>query len=435
MQKNLSRPMFSVVIPTYNRAEYLRFTLETCCEQTHPSVEFIIQDDNSTDHTAEVAEFYTRTDARFRYCNVGQNVGMRGNFENSLNQTNGEYLIFLGGDDALIPDALNDLAEIVSRHPLKIITWAVPAYHYDEVRKGMGQVIASHSIFRAPFEVELLSKHYFEYQSQALFYVSDEKSPMLYVKSLVPRKIIDEVQTRSKGIFFSSSTPDGYSGFALASVVESYVYTNKPFSMHGVSPTSAGLNYVSGSNDKNDHSSKFFKDNRSVPMAQQLGSEPYSPLISLMTADFIFQTDNIFHHGFSKLIEVENLIRIAMSEMCNGLYSAAKISREMKIVYNIAVFYDKVAYFKKQAFKLRRNERSTLTGDMISPNMIYMSAPDRNISNVHQASHFIFDNRNRKAVYRKMRWVEAVYNSIKYKLTSYRLREPLCDHFDFENMK
>jgi glycosyltransferase involved in cell wall biosynthesis len=435
MQTDRSRPMFSVVIPTYNRAEYLRFTLETCCEQTHPSVEFIIQDDNSTDHTAEVAEFYTKTDDRFRYCNVGQNVGMRGNFENSLNQTNGEYLIFLGGDDAFIPNGLNDLAEIVTRHPTKIITWAVPAYHYDEVRKGMGQVIAPHSIFRDPFEVELLSKHYFEYQSQALFYVSDEKSPMLYVKSLVPRKIIDEVQTRSNGVFFSSSTPDGYSGFALASVVESYIYTNKPFTMHGVSPNSAGLNYVSGSNDKNDHSLKFFKDNKSVPMTQQLGLEPYSPLISMMTADFIFQTDNIFHHGFSKLIEIENLIRKAMSEMCDGLYSVAKIAREMQIIYNIAVIYGKVDYFKQQSIILKRNERSTLTGDMISPNMVYFSAPYHNISNVHQASRFIFDNRNRKAVYRKVRWVEAIYNSIKYKLKSYKLGSSLSEHFPMDHVK
>jgi glycosyltransferase involved in cell wall biosynthesis len=429
-----SKLMFSVVIPTYNRADYLRFTLDTCLAQAFASVEFIVQDDDSTDHTSDIVKIYQKQDQRFKYCNLGQNTGMRGNFENSLANASGEYLIFLGGDDALIPNGLHDLAEIISRYPEKIITWPVPTYYYDQVRQGRGQIIAPHSIFKAPFELEISSRDYFERQAQALFYVSDEMSPMIYVKSAVPRKIIDEVKHKSDGFFFVSSTPDGYSGFALASVVESYLYINIPLTMHGVSPSSAGLNYTKGANDKNDHSTKFFNDSKAVPMASQLGSTPYSPLISLMTADFIFQTDNIFHHGCSKLINFDNLINRAVKELCLGSFSAAKIQREMEIIHEIAELHDRVGYLKLLCSKLRRKGDPIFAGDMISPNFLIMDAPRRKIFNVYDASKFVFDYRNFKNAYWKLRWIEAIYSSLKFKLKSYRLGGYLSDHFEIENV-
>jgi glycosyltransferase involved in cell wall biosynthesis len=436
MEKNLlgNRPMFSVIIPTYNRADYLRFTLETCLSQTFASVEFIVQDDDSTDNTLDIVDIYQKQDPRFKYCNIGRNSGMRGNFENSLANASGEYLIFLGGDDAFIPQGLDELAEIIGRHPDKIITWAVPTYYYDEVRQGHGQIIAPHSIFQAPLELEISSRDYFKYQAQALFYVSDEKSPMIYVKSAVPSKIIDDVKKRSDGFFFVSSTPDGYSGFALASVAKSYLYTNVPFTMHGVSPSSAGLNYTNGSNDKNDHSSKFFKESKAVPMASQLGSTPYSPLISLMTADFIFQTDNIFHHRYSELIDFDNLIYKAAKELCAGSFSTIKIQREMEILYSIAEIHGKVDYLKLLCSKLKRNGTSVLSGDMISPNFLILDAPNRKVFNVRDASQFVFDHRNRKSTYWKLRWIDAIYSSLKFKLKSYNFGGYLSDHFKIDNI-
>lgn len=436
MNKNLfdNGPMFSVIIPTYNRAEYLSFTLDTCLAQTFASVEFIVQDDDSNDHTLEVVKIYQKKDRRFKYCNIGRNVGMRGNFENSLANASGEYLIFLGGDDAFIPEGLDDLYEMISRHPKKIITWSVPTYYYDEVRQGHGQLIAPHSIFKNPMELEISSRDYFERQSRSFFYVSDDKSPMIYVKSAVPRKIIEEVKQRSNGFFFVSSTPDGYSGFALASVIDSYLYTNIPFTMHGVSPSSAGLNYTKGSNDKNDHSSKFFRESKAVPMASQLGSAPYSPLISLMTADFIFQTDEIFQHGYSELVDFDKLIHDAVNELCAASFSVDKIQREIEILYRIAVHNDKVEHLKRLCSKLRRRGDSVFCGDMISPNFLILDAPSRNMFNVRDASQFVFDIRNRKVAYWKFQWLNALYNSFKFKIKSYKLGGHLSNYFHVPNL-
>lgn len=425
-----SRPKFSVIIPAYNRAEYLRYTLDTCISQSYQSVEFIVQDDASTDDTRDMVERYCASDGRIIYRNIGKNSGMKGNFEQALENALGEYVICLGADDALIPDTLNELAAITDRYPSMVISWPTATYHYDNARGGRGQIIAPHIMFERSFQAELSSDDFFERQVQKLFYADDQKAPMLYVKSCAPKELIEKIKDQSGGAFFCSSTPDGYSGFAIASACSSYIFINTPFTMHGVSPSSAGLNYVSGSNDKNDHSKKFFKDSQSIPMAHQLASQPYSPLITLMTADFIFQTDNIFKHNYSKKISYDKVLDKSLSELCDGLFSEQKISRELEILSNISRYSNLYEKYLENLRIKRRNSRSVLTGDAISLVLIYIDCKSRNINNVFDAANFIKKYRNSKKIYAVLNWIKAIYNAIFYKRKSYALRESLAQYLE-----
>lgn len=426
------RPKFSVIIPSYNRAEFLRYTLDTCVSQSYKSVEFIVQDDASTDDTRDIVAKYCAVDPRIIYRNIGKNSGMKGNFEQALENASGEYIICLGADDALIPDTLHELATVADRYPSMVISWPTASYHYDEVRRGRGQLIVPHVMLGRPIETELSSDDYFERQVEKLFYVNDQKSPMLYVKSCVPKFLIEKIKYQSGGIFFSSSTPDGYSGFAIASACPSYIYINTSYTMHGVSPSSAGLNYVMGSNKKNDHTTKFFKDSKGIPMAPQLASAAYSPLITLMTSDFIFQTDNIFQHNHSKKMSLEKIIDQSLDELCDGLFSKERISRELNIVKNISIYANLQDIFYKKIGMKRRNSRSILTGDAISKNLIYLDCRSRNINNVFEAANFLKNYRNTKKMYFLLNWFDAIYNAISYKKRSYVLRENLEHFFEAE---
>lgn len=90
------RPLLSICIPTYNRAEHLRHTLASITSQppflNTEEVEIIISDNNSADHTAAVAqEYINRFGSKIKYFCNEKNIGFD-NFEKSMSLANGEFL-------------------------------------------------------------------------------------------------------------------------------------------------------------------------------------------------------------------------------------------------------------------------------------------------------------------------------------------------------
>ena len=58
MDGTMDQPLVSVVLPTFNCAEYLPETLDSILGQTYANLEVLLVDDGSTDHTAEVIAPY-----------------------------------------------------------------------------------------------------------------------------------------------------------------------------------------------------------------------------------------------------------------------------------------------------------------------------------------------------------------------------------------
>lgn len=97
------KPLISIIIPTYNRIDFISETLETVLNQTYSSWECIIVDDGSTDNSITVIQRYLDLDSRFLYFERS-NHKKKGpsscrNF--GIEKSNGEYIIFLDSDDLL----------------------------------------------------------------------------------------------------------------------------------------------------------------------------------------------------------------------------------------------------------------------------------------------------------------------------------------------
>jgi GalNAc5-diNAcBac-PP-undecaprenol beta-1,3-glucosyltransferase len=99
-------PFFSIVIPTYNRANFIADTLNSVLTQDFQNFEVIVVDDGSTDNTSVVlADF---KDLRIHY--LCKNNGERGAARNyGLTRALGEYVVFLDSDDQLLPQHLTTL--------------------------------------------------------------------------------------------------------------------------------------------------------------------------------------------------------------------------------------------------------------------------------------------------------------------------------------
>lgn len=91
-------PVVSILIPTYNRAAYLRKAIRSALSQTYSAIEVLVLDDASPDDTSViVAEFCS--DARVKYIRHERNLGIAGNWRSGITAAQGEFFCILHDDD------------------------------------------------------------------------------------------------------------------------------------------------------------------------------------------------------------------------------------------------------------------------------------------------------------------------------------------------
>lgn len=116
----MSTPLISVVIPTYNRAELLRATLQSVLSQTVLPKEIVVVDDGSTDHTAQVVQ-QTRVEANGSTDVIflpGPHVNRRSQARNTGAHTTTTPLIaFLDSDDIWKKDRIEKQLTALERAP------------------------------------------------------------------------------------------------------------------------------------------------------------------------------------------------------------------------------------------------------------------------------------------------------------------------------
>lgn len=104
--------MISVIIPTYNRANYLSEAIDSVLAQTYKNYEIIVVDDGSTDNTRKVLEKYSN---KIRYI-YQENKGPSAARNNGIKNAKGELIAFLDSDDAWLPEKLERQLELFRKN-------------------------------------------------------------------------------------------------------------------------------------------------------------------------------------------------------------------------------------------------------------------------------------------------------------------------------
>jgi hypothetical protein len=100
----MSRPLFSVVVPTYNYGAFLPQCIESVLGQDFDDWELVICDDQSTDASDLIVRGYA--DPRIRYCRNPTRLGMYPNFRRAVERSAGVLVKPLSADDYLLPTCL-----------------------------------------------------------------------------------------------------------------------------------------------------------------------------------------------------------------------------------------------------------------------------------------------------------------------------------------
>jgi glycosyltransferase involved in cell wall biosynthesis len=105
--------LFSIILPTYNRAHFLPKAIESVINQTFTNWELIIVDDGSTDKTSELVENYCKRDKRIRY--IYQDNAERSTARNKgIELAEGEFICFIDSDDYYLDEKLANLIKSIN---------------------------------------------------------------------------------------------------------------------------------------------------------------------------------------------------------------------------------------------------------------------------------------------------------------------------------
>lgn len=109
----IDKSFVSVIIPTFNRAQFLSRAIESLQDQVYSNVEVIVVDDGSTDETPEIITGYGSKIIYIQTEHAGtahaRNVGMKA--------ARGEYIAFLDSDDSYLPNKLALQVDFIKQYP------------------------------------------------------------------------------------------------------------------------------------------------------------------------------------------------------------------------------------------------------------------------------------------------------------------------------
>jgi len=385
MREVIEYPRFTVIIPQKNRAEYLRYTLLSCMNQDYPNYEIIVSDDCSSDNSVEMIKELQLRDSRITLYAHSNHLGMRDNFEFALSKVKPGYVLALGGDDGLAPNSIHRMYEILKLTNKKLLAWNPAGYLYSGIP---GKDIFNVKRCKNSRVQIIKSSDYLNKIAKSFFYCSDD-SPMFYVKGVVSTEIVDIVKSRTPDhCFYYCPTPDGFSGVVLAGEVEDYAYTNEPLSLVGSSPKSQGKNYHRTDEKSREEAQQFFNDNIRRSMHRELASQPYSPLVTLMTADYLLTARDLpGWPGKFEMFSFEDLIRKTFKFIEKSSFEKETLVRELQILRAIAEQHNLIDLFDELYMRTKRKVicKEDVFGFVIT-NSIRFSGKQLNMSNIYDAS-------------------------------------------------
>lgn len=138
-------PFVSVIIPCYNKAQYLGETLDSVVTQTYPSIEVVVVDDDSPDNTKEVVQAWQKRMSNLHYLHQS-NQGPSAARNNGIKASLGKYVMALDADDTLSTTYVEKCVCYLENHPeTKLVytkadmfglhkgIWDLPNYSYSKL--------------------------------------------------------------------------------------------------------------------------------------------------------------------------------------------------------------------------------------------------------------------------------------------------------------
>lgn len=120
-------PLFSILIPTRNRSDLLKCAIQSVLQQNCDDYEIILSDNDSSDDTYKAVLGFNSQ--KIRYINTGEYLSSSASWNFAYTQAAGDYVLILGDDDYLAPDALRWVRNVIKEKSAPMISWGLITYY------------------------------------------------------------------------------------------------------------------------------------------------------------------------------------------------------------------------------------------------------------------------------------------------------------------
>ena len=112
-------PLISVIVPVYNIEKYIGRCVESICQQQYKNLEIILVDDGSEDSSGQICDKYAMTDSRIKVIHQ-KNKGLSAARNIGIDESKGDLIGFVDGDDCIHPEMYSRLYDDVCRYNVRL---------------------------------------------------------------------------------------------------------------------------------------------------------------------------------------------------------------------------------------------------------------------------------------------------------------------------
>ncbi len=293
---------FSVVIPTRERADTLKYALKTCLSQDFENYEIIVCDNCSSPTTKEVVDGFKSE--KIKYFRSDKPLAMSDNWELALSHAVGEYIIFIGDDDGLLLNSLSKIDRLIRELNVKALCWKTIVYFWPNIS------LPSANTIKIPWKHGIIFLRSIDTIPKA----ANNQLRLTFLPTIyhgaIHRDLVALLRKKT-GRVFSAGAPDVYTSFAFAYLLKSYYVLEYPMSITGFSAKSNGIaQYL-----LQDKESAVVQEFDTLNIEACLGWHPNIPNIPIATNlaypdAFLRAKDALFPNDINFSIDRKNLVTL-----------------------------------------------------------------------------------------------------------------------------
>ena len=266
----VNSPFFTIIIPTKNRPQLLKYSLQSVLDQSFTNFECIVINNSDTeDPTKETYTDIVSNDSRFRYIRPKKQLPMSDNWELATNYINGRYISILIDKVMLLPNCLSAVyCAIDINNDCEVFNWWSEAYNFRDEELGPEGIYQPTSEYSLPEKIESEKElkrrisFLFNRQDEGIYYFRGKICFGVY-----KREIVLEAKERIGKLFYKFS-PD------YTSLISGLVLSKKIYDIGMVGCISINSKLSNGGTCKSNDEAKYDFIKESDPEMNVLDNLP-----------------------------------------------------------------------------------------------------------------------------------------------------------------